>query len=88
VFNPLSLSKRSGGPACGAASRHSGERDCVVIIKTTLNSIFVIPGLTRNPVQFKGFYVSGCRIKSGMTSDTQPLGEIVTHLFEIIKYFT
>jgi hypothetical protein len=32
---------------------HSGETDCVAIGKTTHIAVFVIPGLTRNPVFFQ-----------------------------------
>jgi hypothetical protein len=31
---------------------HSGETDCVVIDRTLHIAVFVIPGLTRNPVLF------------------------------------
>ncbi len=31
----------------------SGLRDCVLIGKTTPKAVFVIPGLTRNPVLFQ-----------------------------------
>jgi hypothetical protein len=32
---------------------HSGETDCIAIGKTTHIAVFVIPGLTRNPVFFQ-----------------------------------
>jgi hypothetical protein len=35
--------------------RHSRGAECVAIVKTTPNPIFVIPGLTRNPVSFQSF---------------------------------
>jgi hypothetical protein len=39
------------------SDRHSGEPDGVVIVRTTPNGVFVIPGLTRNPALFQGFTV-------------------------------
>jgi hypothetical protein len=35
------------------STRHSGVVECVVIVKTPHIRVFVIPGLTRNPVLFR-----------------------------------
>jgi hypothetical protein len=35
------------------SDRHSSAADCVAIVKTKRIAVFVIPGLTRNPVLFE-----------------------------------
>jgi hypothetical protein len=46
---------------------HSGETDCVVIGKTTHIAVFVIPGLTRNPVFFQSVTLLDAGYGTGMT---------------------
>jgi len=48
------------------SARHSRAGDYVTIVKTTDNPIFVIPGLTRNPVSFQA--VARLDAGSGLSS--------------------
>jgi hypothetical protein len=50
---PLDSRLRGNDKLSPIEVRHSRGRDCVAIGKTTHTGIYVIPGLTRNPVFFQ-----------------------------------
>ena len=66
---------------------HSRETDCVITGKTTPNAVFVIPGLTRNPVRFQYVTFLDARLRGhdGKNSLTAQLFNqiVIKRTFEI-----